>query len=87
MSTKRVLNITRQILYQTFSYIVCYYWLLQDFDFVYPENVAYPIGGPGSARFLVVQLHYNNPELQSGMFLTVCVAHNYVYYLLFASTN
>jgi len=54
---------------------------LQDFDFVYPENVAYPIGGPGSARFLVVQLHYNNPELQSGMFLTVCVAHNYVYYL------
>ena len=64
---KRVPYINRQILSQSFSYIVCYYWLLQ--DFVYPENVAYPIGGPGSARFLVMSLHYNNPELQSGMFL------------------
>jgi len=43
-------------------------------DFVYPENVAYPIGGPGGARFVVVEMHYDNPDLQSGMCLTVCVA-------------
>ena len=44
------------------SFIIIY--LLQ--DFVYPENVAYPMGGPGSARFLVIEMHYNNPDLQRG---------------------
>ena len=38
-------------------------------DFVYPENVAYPIGGPGNARFLVMETHYDNPDLQSGMLI------------------
>ena len=54
------------------SYI--YYWFLQ--DFVYPENVAYPMGGPGSARFLVVEMHYNNPQLRGGnssQFSFVCL--------------
>ena len=36
-------------------------------DFIYPENVAYPIGGPGSARFLVMEMHYDNPDMRSGM--------------------
>ena len=36
-------------------------------DFIYPENVAYPIGGPGNARFLVMEIHYDNPNLTSGM--------------------
>ena len=43
----------------------CTYCLLQ--DFVYPENVAYPIGGPGNARFLVMEMHYDNPDMNSGM--------------------
>ena len=30
--------------------------------------MAYPIGGPGNARFLVMELHYDNPDLRSGMF-------------------
>ena len=29
--------------------------------------MAYPIGGPGSARFLVVEMHYDNPDMNSGM--------------------
>ena len=36
-------------------------------DFIYPKNVAYPIGGPGNARFLVMEIHYDNPNLRSGM--------------------
>ena len=38
-------------------------------DFVYPENVAYPVGGPGNARFLVMEIHYDNPDMQSGMLI------------------
>ena len=44
--------------------IHCIYMLQ---DFVYPENVAYPIGGPGNARFLVMEIHYDNPESHRGM--------------------
>ena len=29
--------------------------------------MAYPIGGPGNARFLVMEIHYDNPDMQSGM--------------------
>ena len=43
----------------------CIHYVLQ--DFIYPENVAYPIGGPGSARFLVMEMHYDNPDMRSGM--------------------
>ena len=51
-------------------------------DFIYPENVAYPIGGPGSARFLVMEMHYDNPDLRSGtlgqsVFALYCVPANY----------
>lgn len=35
-------------------------------DFIYPDNVAYPLGGAGSPRFVVVEMHYDNPNLQSG---------------------
>ena len=34
--------------------------------FVYPENVAFPVGGPGFPRYAVIQIHYNNPERVSG---------------------
>ena len=43
------------------------HFLLQ--DFIYPENVAYPIGGPGSARFLVMEMHYDNPDMRSGTYV------------------
>ena len=35
-------------------------------DFVYPKTVAYPVGGPGNARFLVMEIHYDNPESHRG---------------------
>ena len=35
-------------------------------DFVYPDNVAYPIGGPGNAQYVVMEMHYDNPTLDMG---------------------
>ena len=34
-------------------------------DFVYPQDVAYPIGGANGQRFLVMELHYDNPGRNS----------------------
>ena len=35
--------------------------------FVYPDNVAFPFGGEGFPEYLVMELHYDNPERISGM--------------------
>ena len=35
-------------------------------DFIYPENAAYPLGGPDSPRYVVIEIHYDNPLLHSG---------------------
>ena len=35
-------------------------------DFIYPENVAYPVGGPGAEMFTVIQMHYDNPNFDAG---------------------
>ena len=35
-------------------------------DFVYPNNVAYPFGGEGHAKYGIIELHYDNPEMISG---------------------
>ena len=34
---------------------------------MYPNNVAYPFGGVGQDTILLIELHYDNPELISGM--------------------
>jgi len=33
---------------------------------VYPENVAYPIGGERNDLYLLIEMHYDNPETESG---------------------
>ena len=37
-------------------------------EFILPENVALPIGGPGADRYFVIEMHYNNPGRLSGNF-------------------
>ena len=37
--------------------------------FVYPNNVAYPFGGDGQAQYVVMELHYDNPQMISGTYL------------------
>ena len=35
-------------------------------DFIYPEDVGYPIGGLGNHRYIVMQMHYDNPMMRAG---------------------
>jgi hypothetical protein len=42
-------------------------WAVGGSDFYYPDNVAFPIGGAGTFKFAVVQIHYDNPNLDSSV--------------------
>ena len=35
-------------------------------DFVFPANAAYPTGGPGAGRHIVIEMHYDNPNMEQG---------------------
>ena len=35
--------------------------------FVFPNNVAFPFGGQGSPEYLVMELHYDNPDRKRGI--------------------
>ncbi len=43
-------------------------------EFYYPTGVAYPIGG-GGPRYIVMETHYDNPQMRSGTFYFV---NNYI---------
>ena len=34
--------------------------------FVYPNNVAFPFGGDGQAQYVVLELHFDNPQMIPG---------------------
>ena len=36
-------------------------------DFVYPEGISYPVGGSGQERFVLIEVHYDNPNSMAGM--------------------
>ena len=46
------------------SYLVIPYLTIQ--DFVFPNGVAYPIGGRGE-QYIVLETHYDNPNTIEGM--------------------
>ena len=33
---------------------------------MYPEDVAYPIGGELGDKYLLIEIHYDNPEMEAG---------------------
>ena len=35
-------------------------------DFIYPENIAYPVGGVGQEQYAVMEMHYDNPSNDQG---------------------
>ena len=37
-------------------------------DFVYPDDVSFSIGGPDSSKYMVIEMHYDNPVGVSGKF-------------------
>ena len=43
-------------------------------DFSYPEDVAFPIGGPGTPEYMVIEMHYDNPNFDAGIYV-----HNYAF--------
>jgi hypothetical protein len=53
-------------------------WAVGGTDFVYPENVAFPIGGAGNNRFAVIEIHYNNPSLASGVIDSSGIEFTYI---------
>ncbi len=35
-------------------------------EFAYPENISFPVGGVGQEHFILMEMHYDNPNQQSG---------------------
>ncbi|XP_003795019.1 dopamine beta-hydroxylase [Otolemur garnettii] len=42
-------------------------WALGAKPFYYPEEAGVPFGGPGSSRFLRLEVHYHNPRKMQGL--------------------
>ena len=42
-------------------------------EFVYPEGVSLPIGGVGKAEYVVLEMHYDNPNETVGTYKTTAV--------------
>ena len=36
---------------------------------MFPEDVALPVGGPGAREYIVIEMHYDNPQLHSGIYI------------------
>ena len=34
---------------------------------MFPENIAFPLGGEGTPQYVVMELHYDNPHMVQGM--------------------
>ncbi|KAG8195957.1 hypothetical protein JTE90_028931 [Oedothorax gibbosus] len=42
-------------------------WAMGALPFTYPEEAGLPIGGPSFSRYVMLEVHYNNPELRAGV--------------------
>lgn len=42
-------------------------WAMGALPFTYPEEAGLPIGGPKFSRYVMLEVHYNNPELKAGL--------------------
>eukprot|EP00731_Ephydatia_muelleri_P011378 Em0006g272a len=42
-------------------------WAVGGNDFIYPPGIAFPIGGRSDEQYVVMEMHYNNPSLTSGV--------------------
>ncbi|GJQ79982.1 Tbh, partial [Trypoxylus dichotomus] len=41
-------------------------WAMGATAFTYPEEAGLPIGGPDFNKYIMLEVHYNNPKLRSG---------------------
>ncbi|GBL79541.1 Dopamine beta-hydroxylase [Araneus ventricosus] len=42
-------------------------WAMGALPFTYPEEAGLPIGGPEFSRYVMLEVHYNNPTLREGV--------------------
>ena len=44
-------------------------------DLVYPEDVSFSIGGPDTSKYMVIEMHYDNPVGVQGayVFQRLCI--------------
>ncbi|XP_035687497.1 uncharacterized protein LOC118423447 [Branchiostoma floridae] len=42
-------------------------WAIGGGDFIYPEHVGYPIGDDEDSGYVLLEVHYDNPQLASGV--------------------
>lgn len=42
-------------------------WAVGGMAFYYPNDVSYSLGGPGSSRYFLMQMHYDNPRGLAGV--------------------
>ena len=40
---------------------------------MFPPEVALPLGGPGAHKVILIEMHYDNPTLQTGMVVSSCM--------------
>ena len=38
---------------------------------MYPKDVAYPTGGEGNPQYVILEMHYDNPNNDSGKTLMI----------------
>ena len=48
---------------------------------MYPENVALPIGGELNDKYLLIEIHYDNPGMERGdNFVCNCIVSQSMYH-------
>ena len=43
---------------------------------MYPQDVAYPIGGRGNPQYVILEMHYDNPNEDTGKDNYYAQCHN-----------
>ena len=61
-----ILYISMQNFIKLWWSFICTLSIIHLQAFYFPENVSFSIGGPSSSRYMVVEMHYDNPTGASG---------------------
>ena len=61
-------NMTR-IQYTTINFVLVLQCMTVFQDYVFPENVSFPLGGRGQPNKIMLEVHYDNPMQHAGLFI------------------
>lgn len=57
-------------------------WAMGAPAFVYPKEAGLPLGGRAANKYVMLEVHYNNPELKNGKFPSTNVLVTSFYFTL-----